>query len=390
MREADLNASVVRQLRQPFKLDWLDGISLTATNRRKQLVGGVEVHTGVIEGGETASSVSILDGGDHFRGQILFSDANRRQRLIKFEPAAAVGGGDKDGAAGSHSRQLPPPARYVIYEVEVPKMKNHVMEGQPAADGDSYPDGVPSGVSEPGPPPEQRMEDEQRSQQHRQQQSLTSGDRGGADSGGALPPPPSVSSRLLLSDPDSGSSGSSSSPLLYDSYNGYGISSAAGSTDASAAVSQTAAAAPRRRLLQSQFYTNGSQPVAWVDVLVLYTPSARNMAGGRMTTGQPIVEELIIMAVAAANEAYMHSDVHMQLNIVRMAEVNYTESGWDMATSLQDLTFKGESRAAMDEVGTLIVFDKMGLPGQCSSCMHTAVRMCECGSSCSRYGVVQR
>ncbi|CAI8831601.1 M12 family metallo-peptidase [Methylocaldum szegediense] len=79
-----------------------------------------------------------------------------------------------------------------------------------------------------------------------------------------------------------------------------------------------------------------------VDLMVVYTPKARANAGG--TSG---IQAKIVKAVEAANQAYINSKVHLKLNLVRMAEVSYKESG-DMARTLNDL--RGTSDGKMDIV----------------------------------------
>jgi hypothetical protein len=82
-----------------------------------------------------------------------------------------------------------------------------------------------------------------------------------------------------------------------------------------------------------------------IDLMVVYTPRARVNAGG--TSG---IEAKIVNAVTKANQAYLNSQVDMQLNLVKMAEVSYTETG-NMSTSLLDLT--GTSDGKMDIVHSL-------------------------------------
>ena len=82
-----------------------------------------------------------------------------------------------------------------------------------------------------------------------------------------------------------------------------------------------------------------------IDLMVVYTPKARANAGG--VDG---IEAKILNAVAAANQAYLNSEIDMHLNVVHMAEVSYTETG-DMYQSLLDLTGTGDGR--MDDVHTL-------------------------------------
>ncbi|WP_145986684.1 reprolysin-like metallopeptidase [Methylocaldum marinum] len=79
-----------------------------------------------------------------------------------------------------------------------------------------------------------------------------------------------------------------------------------------------------------------------IDLMVVYTPKARTNAGG-----QAGIEAKIINAVTKANQAYLNSQVDMQLNLVKMAEVNYTETG-NMSTSLSHIT--GTNDGKMDIV----------------------------------------
>lgn len=79
-----------------------------------------------------------------------------------------------------------------------------------------------------------------------------------------------------------------------------------------------------------------------IDVMVVYTPRARNNAGG--VAG---IEAKITNAVASANQAYVNSGVAMHLNLVHAAEVAYTEDG-SMSTSLSRL--QGTSDGYMDAV----------------------------------------
>lgn len=81
-----------------------------------------------------------------------------------------------------------------------------------------------------------------------------------------------------------------------------------------------------------------------IDLLVVYTAKAKNNA-----SGQAGIEAKITNAVAMANQAYINSKVDLQLNLVGMKEVNYTETG-NMSTSLSDLTGAGDGK--MDDVHT--------------------------------------
>jgi len=110
------------------------------------------------------------------------------------------------------------------------------------------------------------------------------------------------------------------------------------------------------------FYTAGgqidttvsSEPVAAnaeinagtiIDVMIAYTPKARVNA-----SGQSGIEAKIINAVAKANQAYINSQVDMQINLVHMTEVNYVETN-NMSTSLTDITSTNDGK--MDEIHAL-------------------------------------
>jgi hypothetical protein len=59
-----------------------------------------------------------------------------------------------------------------------------------------------------------------------------------------------------------------------------------------------------------------------VDLLVVYTSTAKTQEGGQAAT-----EALIALAVDSANQAYSNSQIAMQLRLVHTAEVAYSESG---------------------------------------------------------------
>ena len=59
-----------------------------------------------------------------------------------------------------------------------------------------------------------------------------------------------------------------------------------------------------------------------INLLVAYTPRAKNNA-----SGQAGIETKITNAVAMANQAYINSQIDMQLNLVKMVETNYVETG---------------------------------------------------------------
>ena len=81
-----------------------------------------------------------------------------------------------------------------------------------------------------------------------------------------------------------------------------------------------------------------------IDVLVVYTPAARQAQGGTSA-----MEALIDLAVAETNTGYENSGIQQRLNLVHTAEVNYTESSF--STDLSRL--RGTTDGYMDEVHDL-------------------------------------
>jgi len=82
-----------------------------------------------------------------------------------------------------------------------------------------------------------------------------------------------------------------------------------------------------------------------VDIMIAYTASARNNAGG--TTG---IQAKIDNIIAIANQAYLNSNIDMQLNLVHSHEVTYKETG-NLHNSLYALTDKNDGQ--MDSIHKL-------------------------------------
>ncbi|MGR9044310.1 MAG: M12 family metallo-peptidase [Gammaproteobacteria bacterium] len=82
-----------------------------------------------------------------------------------------------------------------------------------------------------------------------------------------------------------------------------------------------------------------------IDVMVLYTSQALANASGQ--TG---IETKIANAVAKANQAYINSNVDMQLNVVYAGEVSYNQTG-NMSTTLQNLAVTNDGQ--MDQIHAL-------------------------------------
>lgn len=70
-------------------------------------------------------------------------------------------------------------------------------------------------------------------------------------------------------------------------------------------------------------YSRAEQPVAVVDVLVVYTPQARLGAGGGSA-----IEAQISLAAAEANFVFQNSKAKVRLRLAHAAEIAYTESGF--------------------------------------------------------------
>jgi peptidyl-Asp metalloendopeptidase len=82
-----------------------------------------------------------------------------------------------------------------------------------------------------------------------------------------------------------------------------------------------------------------------IDIMVAYTPKARTNAGG--VNG---IETKILNAVTRANQSYLNSQINMQLNLVKMVETNYIETG-NMIDALTRI--QGTSDGYMDEIHSL-------------------------------------
>ncbi len=68
-----------------------------------------------------------------------------------------------------------------------------------------------------------------------------------------------------------------------------------------------------------------------IDVLIVYTPSARNAAGGTNS-----IQALAISAIEVSNQAYINSGIQTSLRLTLATEVDYSESG-SMGTDLANL-----------------------------------------------------
>jgi peptidyl-Asp metalloendopeptidase len=91
--------------------------------------------------------------------------------------------------------------------------------------------------------------------------------------------------------------------------------------------------------------TTAADGVPQIDVMVVWTPAARNAVGGT----QAGIESLIQSAVANANLAYSNSGVNAQLRLVHAEEVAFTEGS--ISTDLTSLSTAGDG--VLDRVQTL-------------------------------------
>jgi peptidyl-Asp metalloendopeptidase len=85
--------------------------------------------------------------------------------------------------------------------------------------------------------------------------------------------------------------------------------------------------------------------VPQIDVMVLWTPAARNAVGGTVSA----IQSLVTLAVANANLSYANSQVGATLRLVYGGEVNLTES--DISTDLTRLSTAGDGY--IDQVQSL-------------------------------------
>lgn len=89
--------------------------------------------------------------------------------------------------------------------------------------------------------------------------------------------------------------------------------------------------------------TGGGQ----IDVMVVWTPAARNAAGGTAAA----IQSLVDLAVANANAAYAYSNISTSLRLVYSGEVSYTENPSSLSTDLSRLS--GTSDGYVDQVHSL-------------------------------------
>lgn len=87
---------------------------------------------------------------------------------------------------------------------------------------------------------------------------------------------------------------------------------------------------------------NGSN----IDILVAYTPTARDKAGGTSA-----IESLIDLAVVETNQSYSNSGISQRLTLQDTQEIAYSETGFSWPTTLSRLA--GTSDGYMDSVHTL-------------------------------------
>jgi hypothetical protein len=100
--------------------------------------------------------------------------------------------------------------------------------------------------------------------------------------------------------------------------------------------------------------TMSADGVPQIDVMVVWTPAARNAVGGT----QAAIESLVQSAVANANLAYTNSGVNAQLRLVHAEEIAFTETG--ISADLTSLSTAGDGvldrvQALRDQYGADVV-----------------------------------
>ncbi|NMC52520.1 MAG: hypothetical protein GYA48_02660 [Chloroflexi bacterium] len=93
----------------------------------------------------------------------------------------------------------------------------------------------------------------------------------------------------------------------------------------------------------------GDDDGSLLDVLVVYTPEARNRAGGT-----PAIQSSIAQAISDANNSYKNSLINTQMNLVYSSELDFTELGStkdNYEDTLDYLTYTNDGY--MDEVHSL-------------------------------------
>ena len=98
-----------------------------------------------------------------------------------------------------------------------------------------------------------------------------------------------------------------------------------------------------------------------IDIAVIYTPAAREAAGG----GAAAIEAEIDLLIAETNQAYATSGVHHRLALVGRSEVRYTETSGDVDIGRLDDPDDGhldEAHALRDRTGADLVHLIVDLP----------------------------
>ena len=101
---------------------------------------------------------------------------------------------------------------------------------------------------------------------------------------------------------------------------------------------------PPAASIQSNAVTAGDDG-STIDVMVLYTPAARQANGG--TVG---MQQLIQLGIAETNQGYVNSGVIPRVRLVQMQEVNYTEAA-TISTDLQRM--RNLADGFLDDIDTL-------------------------------------
>jgi hypothetical protein len=98
-------------------------------------------------------------------------------------------------------------------------------------------------------------------------------------------------------------------------------------------------------LQKATFATASAANPATIDILVVYTPATTKKHGGKAGA-----ESLIVGAIASANNAYRNSAIFINLNLVYVGEVAYTEPN---STGISLARLAGVSDGHLEDVPTL-------------------------------------
>jgi hypothetical protein len=97
--------------------------------------------------------------------------------------------------------------------------------------------------------------------------------------------------------------------------------------------------------------TTTTTTVPVIDVMVLWTPAARNAVGGTVSA----IQSLVTLAVANANQAYVNSHVSAKLRLVYSGELAFTEHTSAISSDISAFSSNSSVRALRSKYGADIV-----------------------------------